>query len=413
MGEIGVSENMKHPSKKKGDACGGERNSDTDNPYTILRDIKLKNVKRIIIGQLNINSIRNKFEQLKTIVDHNIDILVITETKIDNSFPTNQFTIEGYGIPFRLDRNTNGGGLLIFVKEHIPCRILSSHNENNNFEGIFFEINLRKKKWLIVGGYNPKKEDIGHFLNKLTTNLNHYLDKYDNLILLGDFNSQMNEPDMEEFCKLYNLSNLIKEPTCFKNPNNPSVIDLILTNRPNCFQGSMTIETGLSDFHRMTTTILKAFFHKQVPRLIKYRNYKGFNQGQFNHALRQQLNATEGAGTDYEKFEEAFMQQLNKHAPIKEKIIRANNAPFMNKKLSKVVMTRSRLRNKYTKNPTKENEINYKKHRNYCVNLFKREKKEYYNNINTKMITDNKKFWKTVKPLFFGKAKREQKNFAS
>ena len=63
-------------------------------------------------------------------------------------------------------------------------------------------------------------------------------------------------------------------------------------------------------------------------------------------------------------------------------------------------MTRSRLRNKFLKNPNDINRVNYTKYRNYCTGLFRKEKKSYYNNLNTKLINDNKKFWKTVKPLF-------------
>ena len=63
-------------------------------------------------------------------------------------------------------------------------------------------------------------------------------------------------------------------------------------------------------------------------------------------------------------------------------------------------MTRSRLRNRYLKHPCKSNEIKYKKYRNFCVNLFKKEKRKYYANLDPKLIIDNKQFWKTVKPLF-------------
>ena len=72
----------------------------------------------------------------------------------------------------------------------------------------------------------------------------------------------------------------------------------------------------------------------------------------------------------------------------------------MNKRLSKAVMNRSRLRNKYLTNPTVANKRKYTRYRNFCVNLFKKEKRQYYENLDPKLITDNKKFWKTVKPLF-------------
>ena len=72
----------------------------------------------------------------------------------------------------------------------------------------------------------------------------------------------------------------------------------------------------------------------------------------------------------------------------------------MNKALYKAVMTRSRLRNKFIKNPNQYNSDAYKKYRNFCTGLFRKEKRLYYNNIDLKKITDNRKFWKTVKPLF-------------
>ena len=89
------------------------------------------------------------------------------------------------------------------------------------------------------------------------------MSKYENFLLLGDFNSEMSESVMIDFCAIYNLINLIKEPTCFKNVENPSTIDLILTNRGRRFQNIMTIETGLSDHHKLTITVMKSLFQKQ------------------------------------------------------------------------------------------------------------------------------------------------------
>jgi len=103
------------------------------------------------------------------------------------------------------------------------------------------------------------------------------------------------------------------------------------------------------------------------------------------------------------------MEILNNHAPMKTKYVRANNGPFMNKILSKAIMTRSRLRNIFLKNPNYINKIKYNKYRNYCVNLLRKEKMKYYNNIDLKLITDNKQFWKTVKPLFSDKNNMSRK----
>ena len=79
---------------------------------SVLKFYRSKFPKKLIIGHININSIRNKFEILKSMLSEVLDVLMITETKLDDSFPEQQFHIEGFNIPFRLDRNRHGGGLL-------------------------------------------------------------------------------------------------------------------------------------------------------------------------------------------------------------------------------------------------------------------------------------------------------------
>ena len=84
-----------------------------------LQILKVKNVNRLITGNLNINSISNKFDQLKLFVQGKIDILIVTETKLDSTFLTSQFVIDGYSEPYRFDRNRNGRGVLfIFEKTY-------------------------------------------------------------------------------------------------------------------------------------------------------------------------------------------------------------------------------------------------------------------------------------------------------
>ena len=70
-----------------------------------LKARPLKNFNKLIIARLNINFLQNKFEFLISLIKDNIDVLMISETKLDQSFPTNQFMINGFSIPFRLDPN--------------------------------------------------------------------------------------------------------------------------------------------------------------------------------------------------------------------------------------------------------------------------------------------------------------------
>ena len=170
-------------------------------------------------------------------------------------------------------------------------------------EGIFLKINLNKSKWLLFGGYNPKSENIVNFVKEMGHVLDIYMKKYDNFLLLGDFNSEMNETAMREFNDTYNLKNLITKPTCFKNPLNPSLIDLILTNRHRSFQNNKVIKTGLSDHHKLTITVMRAHFLKQTPIAITYRDYKNYDHAQFRYELIENLNNWNGCIMDCETLE--------------------------------------------------------------------------------------------------------------
>ena len=211
---------------------------------------------------------------LREIVQDKLDILLISERKVDPSFPSSQFAIESFSSPFRLDRNSSGGGIVLFVREEIPSKLLSEYKSNSSVENIFIETNLRSKTWLLSCSYILNFTLLNNHVQNTSRGLDFYLLEYDNFIVLGDFNAETSNPTISEFCATYNLKNLITEPKYFKSLENPTCIDLILTKRLKCFQSSNVFETGLSDFHNLTFTVLKAYFQKQKPKVIKYRNYK-------------------------------------------------------------------------------------------------------------------------------------------
>ena len=233
--------------------------SEMDNPKVTLNNLKSKHKDRPIIAQLNINFLYPKLDPLIDIVKDNVDILMISETKLDDTFTTAQFQIEGFQEPIRIDRNKNGGGIMIFIRDGLDAKEIKSHRLKT-VEGTFIKLVIRNSKWLIMAGYNPDKKKIGNFLNEIGKEVDKQLAQYENLIFLGDFNSEVSEEEMNNFCETYDLTNLISEPTCFKSVENPSSIDVILTNRRESFENSTTIETGLSDCHKMTVTVMKRYY---------------------------------------------------------------------------------------------------------------------------------------------------------
>ena len=179
------------------------------------------------------------------------------------SFPNSQFQIDGYRL-FRKDRDCHGGGLCLYVNENVACKQIH-FSSLENIESICIEIKLRKRKWLVIGLYKPPAFNEQLFLENLSMSLDHTLENYENIILLGDFKLTPKHTKLLEFTDTFNLKHLIKEPTCFKGAN-PAIIDLILTNQRQYFKNSKTFETGISDFHKLTTTVLKSTFVKGNPK---------------------------------------------------------------------------------------------------------------------------------------------------
>ena len=373
------------------------------NGTNILNEIRINHMKNVIIGQLNINSLRNKFQTLVQLIHGNLDILILTETKLDHTFPEKQFIISGYKKPYRRDRNRNGGGVLIYVREDIPSDILIKHRSLENVEAIFVEINLRKNRLLLVGTYHSTHKIYGTtdetFFNEIGLALDVYSNRFDKFLLAGDFNVNADDDTLNEFMGDYSAKNLVKEPTCFKSTDNPSCIDLFITNSYRSFQSTTTVSTGLSDFHKMTVTVLKTTYPKAKPRIMTYRTK--YESADLEAALTR--NLAEMPEITYENFENAFTTSRDSVSTTKHRTLRNNEKPYITKEMRKAIMLRTQLQNRVFKYGHQTDMDAFKKHKNYCNRLAKRERKTHYNKINEKDITDNRKFWNTMKPFFSDK----------
>ena len=128
----------------------------------------------------------------------------------------------------------------------------------------------------IVCSYNSKHSNIESHLDSLSKSIDSLSSKYDNFILPSDYNSCMEDSPIKTLGVIYKLWYLIKEPMCFKNPENPTCIDLILANKPLSFKNTYLIETGLSDFHKIIVAVMKMYFSKMKLQVVSYGKYKTF-----------------------------------------------------------------------------------------------------------------------------------------
>ena len=227
--------------------------------------------------------------------------------------------------------------------------------------------------------YHPPSQDSGFFIHSLTKIIDHFAAKYDNHLIMGDFNMKPNNPMFKSFLDSNSLTNLIKTNTYFKEEG--SSVDLILTNRKYSFKYTSSYETGLSDHRHMIYTILKSSFTNIEPKLLNYREYKNFSFGNFKEDLSETLLDCRNS---YDEFESAFITALKKHVPKKKKWLWGNNKPHIRKPLRQAIMKLSKLKNKANKTKRLIDIRNYKKQRNYVVNLNKNAKFEYFSRYDYK-----------------------------
>ena len=180
---------------------------------------------------------------------------------------------------------------------------------------------MNKVKWLLVCSYNPNFTNLLVHLSALDKPVEFYSKTVDKILIAGDFNVQVSNIKLDAFCSIWNLKSLGQEPTYFKNPSNPSCIDLFLTKTVRSFPETQVFETGLSDFHKLVVTFLKRIFPKSPPKIILYGSCKKFS----NDLLRDDSNSLLSKEnmnlkiTSLTNFTKIFIETLIKYAPIKEK----------------------------------------------------------------------------------------------
>ena len=182
------------------------------------------------------------------------------------------------------------GGIILLVEENIPGKIIDGHkiiHENASMKSFFlnsvFIIKIASS-WDIQA---PSQSD-EVFLNELQLAMAKFNNTYESFLVIGDFNMTPENKNMIDFLNTSCFENLIKEPTCFKSAI-PSCVALILSNKKSLFMRSETFENDLSDFHKVTTAILRKTIAKGNPKTILYRDYKLFDQNRLNEELNPKM----------------------------------------------------------------------------------------------------------------------------
>ena len=372
-------------------------------------DLKERNPKNCFFTYININSVRYKLEELKPVVCKLQPVVFcIAETKIDSSFHFGQFIIDGYHLPFRRDRTAHGGGLLVYVRSDIPCRKIE--NNTTYVESISIEITINKTIWNIISVYkSPNKVTDNQFTMDMESICEKSTSMYDRILILGDLNYNLLDPlksrPLCDLMDIFSLDNLIKEPTYISN-HGPSLIDIAMTNKPNCFHGSAVIDIGSSDGHSLICAVAKIHMPKLPPKTINYRSYKQFNPENFRKDLQYVPFSVCDSFENPDDIQWAhnllIKEILDEHAPMKSKKVRPFTPPFMNNALRKSIMTKTRLRNRFMKIKKKSDWEIYRLQRNKTTKIRRSSIKKYFEE-RCDGGPKNIHFYKTIKPFLSAK----------
>ena len=372
------------------------------------REYRLKHLKNCHFAYLNVNSIRYKMKEVQSVI-HLLQPVVFTaaETKIDDSFTTAQFHINGYHPPLRRDRNANGGGLLTYVRSDIPCQRLDF--QTSLVETLTMEIVLNKTKWVVASVYKPPKVTDYQFQSEMEPLLERLTSLYDRILVLGDMNFDLMKPEksqaLQDLMNLYDLTNLMKTPTFVSN-HGSSLIDVILTNNKHLFCDTLVTDVGCSDGHSLIASTTKLTKCNLQPKTITYRSFKTFCNDKYRDDIAKIpfsiCDIFDDPGDSLWAFQTLLREVLDEHAPIKSKKIRGAQPPFMNRTLRKNIMKKQMLRNRYMKNKSASNWEAFKAQRNLTTNIRRKSIKQYFRErCNDGPKSDN--FYKTIKPFLSNK----------
>ena len=418
-----ISTDNKHICINNIDNTSGQAISNDDNADELelseLVSFYKNNLKNLKIGHLNINSIRHKFQPLAQALNKGmLDILSIQESKLDNSFPMAQFSINGYKC-YRKDVTCNCGGLLIYVRSDLPQRRLQELemdylNDDGRLETIVIEVMLNSEKWLLCSIYKQPKLKNTIFLTIMNDMLMKCSHHGKHIMIVGDLNVNFSNSEhcLKATIDLYGLKNIVRNATCRKG-NKSSLLDVVLTNVPTRLQNVINFDIGLSDFHDIVCFATKIHVSKRTNRKIKYRSYKNFDPDQFEYELSLlPFNVStifQDVDDSYWVCEKLITDIIDEHAPVKTRFIRHNNVPYMNGELRRAINVRNMLRRKYFDVRNNVNWERYRKQRNLIVKLRKKSFNQYTKDKCTGQA-GSKTFRKTVKPLMSDKMKNNDAN---
>ena len=231
--------------------------------------------------------------------------------------------------------------------------------------------------------------------------------------MLGDLNVDFLKVinPLKDLLDVYNLTNKVSGPTCFKNPENPSSIDVILCNCPCRISSCLNECIGVSDCHNITVAASKMFAPKLPPKQIIYRSYKNYNEEDYIKDLQETPFQVADIFNDEEDklwFHNKLLDEvINRHAPQKKRVRKARQLPYMNSELRKAINVKGMLKRKNDKYNNAYTFESFQVQRNKVTSLKRTSFNKYIDKRcnNTPKGGNRSQFWDIMGPFMMEKCK--------
>ena len=373
-----------------------------------LKDSRKRHGKNLIFAHVNVNSLGEKCDYFRDLLLKNLfDILCITETKLSEYYVTNDLHVEGYKL-HRKDKDRNSGGIVVWVRSDIPHfrdTDLEFSVENAHIESLVINLSIKKEQWYLLATYKNPKVSNDLYVENLTCFYNELLtgSRAKEIIMLGDVNiNLLQTPNcLSDMFDVYGLSNMINSPTCYKSTRGTLIDPVVVLNDKRFFQ-AINVQCGMSDWHNLVGCVTKINLPRVAPKTIVYRSYKDFDNDAFtkdmSYAPFHVNEIFDDVNDKYWFVSKLCSDVINKHAPMKKRVLKSSHVPYMNSKLRKQMYKRNNARNKYVKQRTDYNWNIYRMERNKTTAMRRESIKNFFVS-RCSSATNPSDFWKCIRPF--------------
>jgi hypothetical protein len=358
--------------------------------------------KGLHVAHLNVRSLLKHIDELRLLLrNSNIHILSLNETMLCPEITDSEVELPGYKL-IRCDRNRNGGGVLLAIKDDlnfVKCY-------NSSIEAVSAKVCLGTKSVIFSSVYRPPNSD-STYCNHMIDYMEKVVSSAYDVVFLGDFNYNTLKPSSDQkkvslIGNVLNMEQIVNKPTRIT-PNTATCLDLIFTNTASNHIVTDTVPLALSD-HHMVYTVLNFCIKSQSFKTVKTRSYTNFNSHNYvsdlvTSDLINSVQSINNVNTAWNVFYNEFMRISKEHAPIRRRRLktRIKPTPWMNNDIKKLMHRRDAQHKRAIKTKLPSDWDNYKKSRNEVTHNIRNRKKSYFSNEFSKNTGNRKNIWKSLK----------------